>query len=206
MKTLYTILLAVTALLLIGCGTDNSNNLNQEEDSIEERFNYFQQGVLLTGDSTCHQNLLYGDSYVIHTYIYHNDAFNGNISFDIERFRKLDCTEPVGWSSSSYDFVLDSNATTGNTLGVQIINTSYNYDEKNFEIEKMLSGMVFGTTVLNNIYYTTIVGAGDVRKEQLQIGFAHPTTINDGTSPDKRAIDTSVYIQKTYYIKEAKDY
>ena len=206
MKKISIILLFLSIVVFIGCGGGNHQNGNQENASMQQRFNYFQNGELVSGNNTtCHQNLLYGDSYIIHSTISHSNENIGSIYFSIERYRKMDCKESVGWSTSTYNYTLDSNSTEDNKLKIKLTNTSFNEDKRDFEIEGMLSNIIFGTHILGNPYYTTVVGSGDIRKDKIQLGFAYPTVGHDGSTPDKRAIDTSNYIEKKYYIKEPKD-
>jgi len=201
MNKLTLAILTIATLVLVGCGGNNNSNTTtlKAETNIKKRFNYFQDGNFTQEKNTliCHKGL-YGDSYTIHISIY--DEY---INFQTYQYRKNDCSdEPFDYIYSSYEYELGSESADTTRVDISLVNKSFNYYKKHFEIESMVSKLVFGHVILNDTYYTSVVGAGDIRTEKIKLAFAHPTNENNGSSAETRAKDISNYIEDKFYFLE----
>jgi len=201
MNKLILAVLTIATLVLVGCGGNKNSNTTtlKAEINIKKRFNYFHEGNFTQEKNTlvCHKGL-YGDSYTIHISIY-----DGNIRFETHEHRKNDCSdEPFNYIYSSYEYELGNESADTTRVDISLVNESFNYNKKDFEIESMVSKLVFGHVILGNTYYTSVVGAGDIRTEKIKLAFAHPSSENNGSSVETRAKDISNYIEDKFYFLE----
>ena len=200
MKKLNLMMLTVATLVLIGCGgsSNTSDDTLKTETNMKERFNYFKDGIFSKDGNTtiCHKGL-YGDSYKIHIYVY-----DSAIRFYTYQHRRNDCSdEPIDYAYSSYIYEIGDESADKKSVNIFLTNDSYNYGSKYLEIESMVSKLIFGQIVYTT-YYTSVIGSGDIRTEKLKIAFAHATTENDGSSPEKRANNISNYTEGKFYFLE----
>ena len=202
MKKLTLSMLTVATLALIGCGGSSStpvDNTLKAETNIKQRFSYFKDGNFTKEENTlmCHKGL-HGDSYKVN--MYRGDDY---IYFETHQHRKSDCSdEPFDYIYSSYSYELGNESNNKKRVDISLVNESYNYDDKHFAIESMVSKLIFGHIILGSTYYTSVVGAGDIRTEKIKIAFAHPTSDNNGSSIHSRAKDISHYTDDRFYFLE----
>lgn len=191
-----------TAFLLIGCGGNSRSTpvdtTLKVETNMKQRFSYFKEGnYTKEGNTLCHKGL-YGDSYKVNMH-----RADNYIYFETHQYRKNDCSdEPFDYIQSAYSYELGNESSNKKSVAISLVNESYNYDDKHFEIESMVSKLIFGHVILGSTYYTSVVGAGDIRTEKIKIAFAHPTSDNNGSSIHSRAKDISHYTDDKFYFLE----
>lgn len=203
MNKLTLTMLTVATLALVGCGGSSSSTpvdtTLKAETNMKQRFSYFKDGNFTKEENTliCHKGL-HGDSYKIHISI--NDTY---ILFETHQHRKTDCSDkPFDYIYSSYIYELGDESRNKKSVNIALINDSFNYQDKHFAIESMVSKLVFGYTVLGEAYHTSVIGAGEIRTEKLKIAFAHASSDNNGSSIHSRAKDITNYSEDKFYFME----
>jgi len=191
----------LSILLFTNCGGSSHKKVatNTIDIDTKKHFEYFRIGYLAkeTNTTACYKGLN-GDSYQTDI-----DIYDGTIVFNTSVYRLEDCSdEPFNYVYSAYNYELGNESSDKTRLEINLTNTSYNYDEKAYKIEEMVSNHIFGTFINGNPYYTDVVSSGDIRKEKIRIGFARPSISNDGTSPEKRANDVSKFTNQELFFIE----
>ena len=201
-QIIFIFITTLSMLILTNCGGSRHTKVatNTIDTDVKKHFEYFKYGYLSkeTNTTVCYKGLN-GDSY--QTYI---NIYDDTIVFDTSVYRLEDCSgEPFYYVYSSYNYQLGNESSDKKRLEVTLTNSSYNYNDKDYKIEEMVSNYIFGTFINGNPYYTYVVSSGNIRKEKIRIGFAKPSSSNDGTDSEKRANDVSRFInQELFFIED----
>lgn len=199
-QIIFVSITTLSLLLFTNCGGSSNKQTatNTINTDAKKNFEYFKDGYLakntnttqcykgLDGDSYQTQISVYPDTIFLSTSIYRYDGCGGDI---------------IDYAYSSYRYDLGNESNDTKRVEITLTNVSYN-DEEYYKIEEVISNYIFGIVINSNPYYTSIVTSGDIRNEKLRIGFARASIRNDGSSPEKRADDVSMFINRELFFIE----
>ena len=200
-QIIFIFITTLSILLLTNCGGSNHKKIvtNTIDTDAKIHFEYFRNGYLAkeTNTTACYKGLN-GDSYQTDI-----DIYDSTIVLNTTAYRFEDCSdEPFYYTYSTYNYELGNESSDKKRLEIALTNSSYNYDEKAYKIEEMVSNHIFGTFINGNPYYTSVVSSGNIRKEKIRVGFARSNGGNDGSSPEKRANDVSKFTNQELFFIE----
>jgi len=201
-QIIFIFITSLAILLFTSCGGGGHKNdaTNTIDIDAKKHFEYFKDGYLAKEINTtsCYKGLN-DDSY--QTTI---DVYDRTIVFNTSVYRLENCRgESFFYVYSAYNYQYGNESNDKKRLEITLTNISYNYDEKAYKIEEMVSNHIFGTFINGNPYYTSVVTSGNIRKDKIRIGFARSSMGYNGSSPEKRATDISKFIsQELFFIEK----